>query len=175
VIMETNGGYGRLYLRCYRHMESGVVFEKQPDKAEALARQRPGWAVYETDCVRALRAGVGGHLAVNFLDLDPYGEPWPVLDAFLESERPRADKLVVVVNDGLRQKLKMGSGWSVKSLRSVAQKKGNLALYSEYLQICRELVTEKAGRLDYRLSRWIGYYCGFGQQMTHYAAVLERG
>jgi hypothetical protein len=174
VVMETHGGYGKLYARCYSHLGVGVVFEKRPEKAAKLAQQRPGWAVYEADCTMALSGGVGAHLPVNFLDLDPYGEPWPVLDAFLESKRTLPERLVVVVNDGLRQKCKLNGGWTVRSLQPIVDRIGNGALYEKYLEVCRDLVKEKAARAGYTLRRWTGYYCGFADQMTHYAAVLER-
>src|SRR5581483_9501059 len=172
VVMETHGGWGKLYLRCYRHIESGIVFEQNSDKSAALAKQRPTWSVYEADCERAIRAGAGSHLSVNFLDLDPYGEPWPVLDAFLESDRPRADRLVLVVNDGLRQKLKLNAGWQVKSHRDVVDRRGNTSLYRDYLDICREMVTEKAAKAGYDLRRWV--INSITADLTHYAAVLER-
>jgi hypothetical protein len=174
VIMETHGGFGRLFLRCYRNVQTGVVFEQDSGKADALGRQRPTWAVYEADCERAIRAGVGSHLAVNFLDLDPYGQPWEVMDAFFESERPRSSRLVLVANDGLRQKLAMNAGWAVQSLRSITERRGNAALYRDYLAVCRELVAEKAAKVGYDLRRWTGYYCGDKQALTHYAAVLAR-
>ena len=82
VIMETHGGVGKLFDAVYAHVERGIVFEKDADKTAVLGKQRPSWAVYEADCVTALQEGVGGHLAVNFLDIDPYGECWPVVDAF---------------------------------------------------------------------------------------------
>ena len=31
VILETHGGYGKLWERCYRHVGQGVVFENQGD------------------------------------------------------------------------------------------------------------------------------------------------
>ena len=173
VVMETHAGFGKLYDRCYSHLVEGVAFETNPEKTAKLARQRPSWAVYESDCLMALRAGVGSHLPVNFLDLDPYGEPWPVLDAFLETRRS-PDKLVVVVNDGLRQSLKMNGGWHVKSLQAVVERVGNVGLYERYLEIAQDLVKEKAGKVGYSLVRWTGYYTGHAGQMTHYAAVLER-
>ena len=98
VVMETHGGWGKLSANCYASFP-GVVFEQLPEKAAFLARQRPNWAVYEADCVRAIREGAGNHLDVNFLDLDPYGEPWPVLDAFLESDRRLPARLVIVWSD----------------------------------------------------------------------------
>lgn len=174
VVMETHGGFGRIYDRCYYGLEEGVVFEQKPDKAAALALQRPGWAVYETDCVMALTAGIGNHLPVNFIDLDPYGEPWPVLDAFLGSKRVFPQRLAVVVNDGLRQKVKMNGGWDVGSMAGAVAKWGASQMYKNYLAICREMLEEKAGQRGYTLTRWAGYYCGHAKQMTHYAAILEK-
>ena len=110
IVMETHGGLGRIFDACYRGIANGVVFEQDPDKAAVLGKQRPAWAVYECDCIEALRAGVGAHLAVNFFDLDPYGEPWPVFDALFESERPWPKVLGIVVNDGLRHKLTITGG-----------------------------------------------------------------
>lgn len=100
VVMECYGGFGHLYRACYLSAKTGVVFEAKADKSAVLGLQRPHWAVYEADCVNALAGGAGAHLCVNVLDLDPYGEPWPALDAFMTSDRPRADVLALVVNDG---------------------------------------------------------------------------
>jgi len=110
---------------------------------------------------------------VNFLDLDPYGEPWPVREAFFLSQRTFPKRLVMVVNDGLRRKLHMGGGRNVASLEALVRRWGNARLYKNYLQICREPVQEKAAVSGYGLKRWAGYYCS-GGHMTHYAAVLER-
>jgi len=172
--METHGGYGAIWNQCYADVSSGVVFEKDPAKTQVLAVQRPTWAVYECDCEGALLAGVGAHLPVNFVDVDPYGEPWPVIDAFFRSNRPFPEALGIVVNDGLRQKLKMNGGWNVGSLESAVSRWGNNALYKNYLDICKELLQEKASQRGYTLTRWKGYYCGHAQQMTHYAALFIR-
>ena len=102
VVMETHGGIGQIWAQVYAGLPAGVVFENNEEKAAHLARQRPNWAVYEADCVTALAYGAGGHLQVTVLDLDPYGEPWPAMEAFFASDRPRPDVLWVVVNDGLR-------------------------------------------------------------------------
>lgn len=148
------------------------MFEKKPEKTNALVRQRPSWSVYECDCVAAIQEGAGSHLAVNFLDIDPYGECWPVLDAFLFSKRPFPSVLAIAVNCGLRQKLKMGGGWNVGSMSDVVARHGNDGLYKNYLEVAREMVQEKTGQLGYKLTRWGGYYCGHAQQMTHFAALL---
>ena len=173
VVMETHGGKGVLFDACYSHLSDGVVFEKNPEKTSVLARQRPTWAVYEGDCVTCIAEGAGAHLPVNLLDLDPYGEPWPALDAFFQSERPRPGRLVVVVNDGLRQKLQIAA-WDVGSMRGMVAKYGN-KLAAHYLDVCAELLQEKAAQAGYRLDRFAGYYCGLSKHMTHYLAVLNRG
>lgn len=172
--METHGGAGALYRACYSHLARGVVFEKDAAKCDLLARQRPGWAVYETNVETALAVGAGSHLEINVLDLDPYGEPWPTLKAFLSSERPRAPRLWVVVNDGLRQKVRIGGAWSVGSLHAAVQRFGN-NLDPIYLDVCRWMVAQYAEAAGYTLRRFYGYYTGHGQQMTHYAATLEQG
>lgn len=173
IVMETHGGYGGIWSKCYHAIRDGVVMEKEPQKAEALAMQRPTWAVYECDCVNALRSGAGAHLPVNFVDFDPYGEPWSTIDAFFESKREFLPVLAIAVNDGLRQKLKMTGGWDVQALSEIATRYGASSIYRRYLEICRELVEQKAGKRGYTLTRWAGYYCGHDDQMTHYAAVLR--
>ena len=97
VILETHGGRGDLFRRCYAGVETGIVFETDALKAEVLVRQRPNWAVYES--------AESAHLEVNFIDADPYGQAWQALHAFFESG-PRADKVVLVVHDGMRRNLK---------------------------------------------------------------------
>lgn len=171
VILETHGGRGEVYASLYREIAHGVVLEQDPAKADHLALQRPTWAVYETESVAALAGGVGAHLPINVLDVDPYGEPWPVLDAFFTSERAFPADLAIVVNDGLRQKIKLGGAWSVGSLKEIVAEFGN-QLYPCYLEVCRELLTRKARRRGYRLSGFSGYYCGAMEQMTHYLAFF---
>jgi len=172
--METHGGRGVIFARCYAHLLNGIVFEKAPDKAAILGRQRPTWAVYEADCISAIRDGVGSHLPVNFLDCDPYGNPWPTIDAFLESKRPLVDILVIAVNDGLRQKVQLTGGWSVGSLQQAVDRFGNGEMYQRYLEVCQIMLKEKAAKAGYALRRWTGYHCGFNGQMTHYCAVLKK-
>jgi len=174
IVMETHGGYGHIWQRCYREIPRGAVLEIRAEDAEALARQRPTWAVYQADCVNALAGGVGAHFKINFLDCDPWGEPWPVITAFFSSKRPFPKRLALVVNDGLRRKLKLGGAWTVGSLSDVVRRFGNGRIYRDYLAVCRILVAEKAALAGYRIIRWAGYYCGERQQMTHYAAILER-
>lgn len=174
VVLEAFGGWGRLYRECYSDVARGVVIEKDPRRSAFLARQRPTWAVYETDCVQALADGLGSHLAVNLLDLDPWGEPWPALEAFFGSQREFPQRLGVAVTDGLRQKVRRFGAWDVGSLAAMVERYGNAAIHDHYLEICQELLGEIVQRAGYELTRWTGYYCGAGSMMTHYAAVCQR-
>jgi hypothetical protein len=174
VVMETHGGYGKLFGPCYSHLEQGVVFEKRPERSAKLAMQRPGWAVYEADCEAALRAGVGGHLPVNFVDFDPYGSPWLAMAAFFEGIRPEVPRLALVVTDGLPQRLKLSMAWNTEGLEAAVQHFGNAAMYGRYLDACQWMVQDKASRAGYALRRWTAYLCGFNHHVAHYAAVLDR-
>lgn len=174
IVLETHAGYGSIWSRCYADVPDGTAIEKDEKKAEFLAKQRPAWAVYEADCVMALQGGAGSHLPINFIDCDPYGDPWLVIDAFLKSDREFPDLLAIVVNDGLRQKVKMNGGWDVHSLQGMVSRYGATSMYAKYLAVCRELLQEKAGQRNYALTRWAGYYCGHADQMTHYAAIFQK-
>lgn len=174
VVCETHGGYGVIWEQVYRAVPQGVVFEKDERKAEFLAEQRPTWAVYEADCEAALRAGAGAHLSVNFLDCDPYGEPWPVLDAFFTSERPWPETLAIAVQDGLRLRLGITGAWSTGSMTEAVARYGNSGVFDNYLAVCQEKLTQIAGQRGYKLTRWAGYYCGNANKMTHYGALFTR-
>ena len=175
VIMEMYGGAGKLFKSCYAGIATGVVFEKDKAKTDILGRQRPEWFVYQCNCLDALDAGCGKDLGINFVDFDPYGNPWLAIDLFFRcGHYNSASKLCVVATDGLRQKLKMNGGWTVGSMKEVVKIHGNDYLYANYLIVCQELMEKKALEAGYYLKRWAGYYCGHANQMTHYAAVLER-
>jgi len=175
VVLETNGGAGRLFEECYRPADvtAGAVFEKEPAKAEMLARQRPTWAVYEADCIAALAAGAAGHLVFNFIDVDPYGAAFPVIEAALSHPKRLADRIRLVVNDGLRQKVQLGGAWSVDCLADIVAEFGN-NLYPVYLDVAKEKTRRLARAAGFELVEWSGYYCGHAGGMTHYSAELLR-
>lgn len=175
VVIEAHGGKGVLYGYCYRKVRWGVVIEKDPGRAAALAKARPNWLVYQASAELVLEAPVGQAMGANVLDLDPYGDPWPCLVAFWGSSRMWPPQLGIVVNDGLRQKLAMGGGWTAGSMEEAVRRWGNAALYPNYLDICRTLAEEQAQDVGYNLTHWEGAYAGYAQQMTHWAAVFERG
>lgn len=174
VVLETHGGFGRLFATCYGGIADGAVFEKLAYKTDILAKQRPTWSVYEGDCVDSLAQGAASHLAINFVDCDPYGGAWPALEAFFTSDRPWPDRLVLAVNDGLRRELKMKSGWRWSFLERYVQTYGNDGCYRRYLEICRAHVEFLAAGRAYLLTKWAAYHCGHGENMTHFAAVLDR-
>ena len=173
VVLETHGGWGRIYDRTWFKAEAGVVIEKAEKKAEALALQRPAWRVYEGDSLKSIRAGLARDVRFDVVDLDPYGSPMDYLSALALSAREWPDRWHLVVNDGLRQKCKLGGSWNVKALQQVVQRRGN-DLYPVYLDVARELVAEFARTIGFELSAWHGYYTGHLDSMTHYWAVLRR-
>jgi hypothetical protein len=173
VVLEAYGGNGLVYSACYRHIEKGVVFEKNRRKAEVLARQRDTWAVYCGDTVHLLAAGLGSHLALNFVDIDARADPWPAIEAFLTSERPKPELVQLVVTDGLWQALRQGGAWKIPALMVAVQHHENY-LDAHYLDICQETMEALARSAGYRLERWAGFYGGRTHGWTHYRAVIRR-
>jgi hypothetical protein len=177
VVLETHGGLGKLFRAVYEdRVPVGVVFEKDGRKAPLLAGQRPRWAVYQVDVVAALAAGVGGHLTVNLLDLDPYGSVLDAAGAFFGSARPRADRLVVVANDGGRQNARFGHCYLSQNelMKAAVVEFGNDVMDERYMDALRWMVARAAAVAGYQLGAWEGYYCGQYKQMTHFLAVFER-
>jgi len=172
--METHGGVGVLFNRCYRGFEHGVVFEKDRDKVRRLASQRPTWSVYETDCVIGISNGIGEHLAVNYFDLDPWGSPWDTIAAIFDRWKYFPSKFAMAITDGQRRIAKINSAWHVEQLRPFVACYGNEQIYENYVEICAEHLTSRAASRGYAITKWTGYYCGYAKQMTHFGAVLER-
>ncbi|MDL2315495.1 hypothetical protein LJC59_00230 [Desulfovibrio sp. OttesenSCG-928-A18] len=162
-----------MYNDCYRGIP-GTVLEKNQDKASALAEQRPEWAVYEGDSEKIIAAGVGFHIPINFVDIDPYGDPWPVVDAVFSQAEKMPDKWGLVVNDGLKHFLMLGGAWKVKRLAKFVERYGNKGVVEAYWDICREIIEGKAHACGMGLEWWRTWSGGHGGQMTHYAAVISR-
>jgi hypothetical protein len=172
-VVETHGGFGRLFQRVYADRGTGVVFETDEGKAGALALQRPGWSVYASAAEDALARGVGYHFLPNLFDLDPYGSPWEAFAAICAHAAKWARGPVgFVVNDGLRPNLQKNQSWRVKALADALAEFGNAGLYRKYLTVCRWQVERAADRIGRRLTEWTGYYCGSNSRMSHYAFVL---
>lgn len=174
-VLETHGGEGRIWRSCWSGLP-GVVFEKDPRKVDILTQQRPTWAVYQGDCIKALRAGVASWVPFGILDLDPYGSPWEVCEAFFLTERELAGRMLVTVNDGLKQKLQINGGWDIKcdTVQWAVRRFGANAMYPRYLEIAQQMLAHVSSPAGYKVTAWTGYYTGAGRNMTHYAAILER-
>lgn len=170
--LETHGGYGEVWKRVYSGIPRGVVIEKAAEKTAVLARQRPGWIVFEGRAEQVIGSGVLRGLGVDFIDCDPYGSPWGVLTAALGSiDGPL---IGVVVNDGMRQRLRIKQGWTSKALAEEVLRYGNERLFADYLEVCREKLGGLLAAAGFDLAWWAGYYTGHNHDMTHYGAVGVR-
>lgn len=174
VVLESHGGTGKLWAACYEHLPVGVVMEKSPDKAARLGLQRPHWRVYETECVAALEAGIASDLAIDLLDLDPYGSCWPALGAFMSSRRTFAPRMAVVINDGLRQALSLGKAWTVKELAPYVERFGNDSFYDRYEEIARVMFEDTIAHAGYGVERYASYMTGANGYLLHVLAILSR-
>lgn len=172
-ILETHGGKGGLGKSLYLSYP-GVVFEKNPAKTPYLLEQRPHWAVYEGDCVKALEAGIGFHHKPNFIDCDPYGSPWPVLRAIFKNGDKLPALVGVAVNDGLREKAIIGGSWNCKDLAPYARKYGNANVNKLWFEIVRELFEETISVAGYALEEWMIMKSGHHGMMTQYAAIIKK-
>lgn len=173
LVLETHGGYGRIYERTWFKARAGVVIEKDGAKADHLARQRPSWSVYQGDCEKALAAGLARGTAFDIIDLDPYGQPFSVLNALALPGRVFPDEWHLVVNDDNRQKVQRGGSWHMNALATQVRKYG-VNLYPIYLQVARECVDEFANKIGFEVAGWTGHYAGKNGMMSHYWAVLRR-
>jgi len=170
VVCETHGGLGKLFQACYRHADTGLVCDKDPDRVASLARDRPRWRVYEGDANIVFTAGLGADIAWPVLDCDPYGEPWKVLEGFFLSARLFAQTMAVIVTDGGRQKQRIGGtsfGWQPWEARYGKN------LWNIYLRCCQERFVEIIVQAGYDIVWWHGRYSRTGQQ-TYFAAVLRQ-
>lgn len=173
VVCEAFCGWGEIYDRCYRGAVTGVAVEKDLKKAEYTAIMRPSWLCVNGDSVKALSYDLRPYgCKVNFLDLDPYGSPFPVMAAVVKSGM-LDDVCEVVINDGTRQKAKLGSLAGVKHFESVVSKFG-ADLYRDYMQAAREVCAEIMSKHGFSVSSFAGYYTGHNQAMTHYSFTASK-
>lgn len=171
-VLETHGGWGRVGERLYMG-HSGTVVEKDAKKSAHLSATRPRWRCYQADSEKVLRAGLCSDTPFALVDIDPYGSPFDVIDALFSSPRQWPESVQLVVNDGMRQKVKLGGAWHVGVLREAVDRRGN-DLYPIYLDVVRELIATSVLRAGFSVAGWVGYYTGHGNNMTHYWANLVR-
>lgn len=176
VVLEAYGGWGALYDACYYDIPDGCVLESDPAKSVALAIQRPAWAVYEADTPVALSLGAGDHLRYTLADFDPYGDPYPAIQAFFSSRRPFAETMMLVVMDGLKWKTRSASGWQTETLAPLLQEGlfSNHDLWGNYEQVAEALCLRSVEPAGYRVTAFHAYSAGVGQKLCHWIARLSR-
>lgn len=174
IILEAFGGFGDIYETLYHPYTAGVVLEKDPIKAHHLARQRPSWSVYQADCETALALGAGKHMVFTLADFDAYGDVWPAVNAFFRSDRPFAERMFVVANDGLRWLAGNGGAWKSGTLAPLVQEGWGNNLYTEYLGVSEELLRRAVGPAGYTIDFFDGYYAGTGGKLCHWLAIVNR-
>ena len=173
-VLETHGGFGRIFERTWYRAERGAVIERDSVKVEHLARQRPRWAVYEGDSLQALRCGLFASRAFDIVDLDPYGSTLTYFAPLFDAHRRRPGRWWLVANCGLRHTLGLKQAWRIEVLQELAARLGAASdFYHRYLDVVQLLLTEHANASGQRLTWFDGYYCGHGNNMTHYAARIE--
>jgi hypothetical protein len=170
LILETHGGYGKLFDACYRGVP-GVVFEKKKEAATVLALQRPEWAVYCGDSKQMIGAGLGKLWPFDFIDVDPYGDALEVIEALVVGglTEPR---IRFVANDGMRKCVRLGQAWKIKTLQEVVADWGIADLNKRYLELAQEKCRRVLDRGGFDLVGWFGYHCG--TFMTHYTFEAVR-
>lgn len=169
-----------MFMHCYANCQQpGWVVEKDSGKAAQLTYQRPDWWVIEGESEKLLKACPTAFAGANFVDIDPWGNPWEHLQALLTPERRLADRLQLVVHDGSRRFLSFSKNggndqrWKQGFFLELTLKYGN-NLRDDYLDICQVTVAELARFCGYRLTGWAGEYTGKDSHSTHYWATLLR-
>lgn len=172
VVLETHGGFGRIYERTWYRARTGVVIEKDPVKVAHLCHQRPTWAVYQGNSEAVLRAGLAKSIAFDVIDLDPYGQPFTILDALTMPGRTFPNEWHLVVNDGGRNLMKRGLSWKLPMFRSAEKRFGQSGMHKHYLDAALMLVQEFGEKIGYDVTHWHGK--NISADISHYWAVLKR-
>jgi hypothetical protein len=135
-VLEMFSGEGYLY-RSIWHRWRGVTIDLDIDKARQAAKERPRWACYRADSLRAVRGGLAAEIPFAVVDIDAYGAPWKFLRAWMLSERTRAPRTLLFLTDG----------WSGRPINV------DRALFGEKFegQVTMEMVREQVPR---KLAEW---------------------
>jgi hypothetical protein len=98
-VLEMFTGEGYLY-RSLWHRWRGLTIDMDEAKVKAASKERPMWACYKADSLRAVRGGIAASVPFDVVDMDAYGAPWKFLRAWMLSERTRADRTLIFLTDG---------------------------------------------------------------------------
>lgn len=173
-VLETNGGYGRIYERTWFKARGGAVLELDDRKIMHLAHQRPHWMVYQGDCIKALAAGFLKSTPFDIIDLDPYGQSFELLKAIAVPGRIFPDAWHLVVNDGSWEKICRGGAWSMHSMSEAIRRHGIFITQPVYEKIIGEMVTELADAIGFDIAEFRLNWCGKKGRIIHYWAVMTR-
>lgn len=177
-VLETHGGNGGIFLRCYRNIPRGVVFETDSKKAEALLRQRTHWQIVQHDCVEALCFGIGSHLTIDFLDADPYGAAWSTLSAFFASKRPFAEEMTLVAHDGntriLRWKGLKKNRRDAELFSEFVETYGETQLWKHYTDILPKLIEKVIAPAGYDINDFGAFASKNDKYQLHFWARLQK-
>lgn len=163
-IVETNGGFGKVGDACGYEKFQGMVFEKMEPKAKVLALKRPAWMVFEADAVKAIK-GMKFSSDYSFFDVDPYGDPFEYLAGIANASESK--RLIIAVNDGLRNKAKRGGSFACESLKKAVHHFGNDSIYDRYLEVVDWITKDIFSNSGFKAKILRGYHCKSGD-MTHY-------
>jgi len=173
--MCTHAEDGALVRQVYPEDVAGVAFAEKNDDADQIAIERPTWAVYATNVDAALRRGLGRHMSITVLDVDCDSNPWPTLEAFFMSDRPRYRELGIVVSDRLRPRLRRNGAYSIPSMLPALERyRDSAAIDESYLEVCQWNLGRIADALGYTIKDWTAYHCDRREEATHFAALLCR-
>lgn len=172
-IIELYGGKGLMYTHCWNDTQ-GVVFEKDPKLIDTLATVRPSWRVYQGDTVKALQAGVCSSVIPQhvILDCDPFGSPWPAIEAYIRALIVPPIVLGLAVTDGAIQKVQLTGGWDVDGWSPHVLKYGN-DIYDRYLFFSKMRLEALLKPQGYTLISWHGVY-GDRKHVAYYAAIFSQ-
>lgn len=147
-ILEAFAGSGEMYSALW-HRWAGFTMDKDLAKVTRAAKQRKRWGCYQGDTLRALEAGWLENIEFKLVDFDPYGEPWPALQAYFAGHLAFHSPWVAVCTDGY---------WSQRNLASKSRclfgyGGGRFSGMSDraYIEICHDFVRSLASRYGQEL------------------------
>jgi hypothetical protein len=146
-ILETFSGEGLMYDGCWS-MFSGACIDSDAAKARDSARSRPRWRTYCGDTGRALSAGWLSSVAFDVVDIDPYGEPWPYVRAFFDTERAMPDQWWLILTDGYWPQMNR-SGMSKTLFGDRCGQRISGVSAASYIEMSRDFIGGEAERVGF--------------------------
>lgn len=178
IILETHAGEGAIFLQCYSHIRRGWAFEKEGDLVEHATRQREGWFCYKGEAEKIL-AEADDYFNANFIDIDPYGSPWPTFEALFLPGRLNHPTIMLCVHDGSRRFLSLGGSgandqrWRKGILADLAKEFGDSA-WRRYGDLAMVGLSRLIKPCGYTIDQWAYSNTGHDNHSTHYWATLKR-